>query len=302
LTVTAASGCASTNQVTVTVTVKSIPTITWATPANIVYGTALGAGQLNATSNVPGTFTYNPAAGTVLHAGDAQTLTVTFSPTDLTHYCGTTATTTINVTCPSSISSNFNGTAISAGNFIWFNSVMKVSGLGSGPTTINIDNATIQFSAGGTNYNLSVPPAAVTFSRTATSATTSFDGTRWVTVVPSGIGGNTFLAGLSFPVPVNLPGGITPVTWSGSFTTDTPGVSVNWQWAAAVYKCFSTSYASLGVKPVDSNSASIYKNSDHAGTPENFPSCLIGGARGGGGSNFTGSYSGTASKEPCPAQ
>ena len=35
--------------------------ITWATPADIVYGTALSATQLNATASVPGTFVYTPA-------------------------------------------------------------------------------------------------------------------------------------------------------------------------------------------------------------------------------------------------
>ncbi len=58
---------------------------------------------------------------------------------------------------------------------------------------------------------------------------------------------------------------------------------------------FGADYNSLGVKPVDDNKASQNKNSDHAGTPENFKSFVIGGARGGGGSNFTGSYSGTGS-------
>jgi hypothetical protein len=71
---------------------------------------------------------------------------------------------------------------------------------------------------------------------------------------------------------------------------------------AAVYPAadFSTDYNALGVKPVDDNKASIYQNSDHAGTPENFKcqNCLPGGATGGGGSNFTGSYSGTASVTP----
>ena len=52
---------------TVAITVlKATPTITWATPADIVYGTALSATQLNATASVPGTFVYTPAAGTVL--------------------------------------------------------------------------------------------------------------------------------------------------------------------------------------------------------------------------------------------
>ncbi len=73
------------------------PVITWPAPQGIVYGTALGSTQLNATANVPGTFSYTPAAGAVLHAGNTQTLSLTFSPNDLTHYDATTASVTINV-------------------------------------------------------------------------------------------------------------------------------------------------------------------------------------------------------------
>src|SRR6185436_18189017 len=76
---------------------KASATITWSAPADITYGTALGATQLNATANVPGTFVYSPAAGTVLNAGANQTLSVTFTPTDANNYTGATATTTINV-------------------------------------------------------------------------------------------------------------------------------------------------------------------------------------------------------------
>ncbi len=72
--------------VTTTITVnKVVPTITWATPAGISYGTALGSTQLNATASVPGTFAYSPAAGAVLAVG-TQTLSVTFTPTDTTDY------------------------------------------------------------------------------------------------------------------------------------------------------------------------------------------------------------------------
>ena len=42
---------------------KATPVITWANPADIIYGTALSATQLNATANVPGTFTYTPPRG-----------------------------------------------------------------------------------------------------------------------------------------------------------------------------------------------------------------------------------------------
>ena len=57
------------------------PKVTWATPAPIIYGTALGSAQLDASSKVAGTFAYSPAAGTVLGAGK-QTLCVTFTPTN----------------------------------------------------------------------------------------------------------------------------------------------------------------------------------------------------------------------------
>ena len=61
---------------------QATPTISWANPASIVYGTALSATQLDATASVPGTFTYTPAVGTVLEAGNGQTLSVSFVPTD----------------------------------------------------------------------------------------------------------------------------------------------------------------------------------------------------------------------------
>jgi predicted outer membrane repeat protein len=80
---------------TITVT-KATPSVTWAAPAAITYGTALSGTQLNATASVPGSFSYSPAAGTVLHAG-AQTLTVTFTPTDTTDYSPVTTTVPLTV-------------------------------------------------------------------------------------------------------------------------------------------------------------------------------------------------------------
>ena len=77
---------------------KTTPTITWANPANLTYGTSLSSTQLDATANVAGTFTYTPAAGTVLGAGNGQTLSVLFVPNDTNDYTDATATVTINVT------------------------------------------------------------------------------------------------------------------------------------------------------------------------------------------------------------
>jgi hypothetical protein len=193
------------------------------------------------------------------------------------------------------ITSNFNGTPIHAGDSIWFNSVAKVSGLGSAPVNLQVVDASVDFKANGTVYHVPVPDASITFSPTATTATTTFDvaSNTWKTTTPMNPGGNVFLAGVTLPTPAGLPGGINPVSWTATFQSDTAGISVNWQWAAAAYTTFGPDYLSLNVKPVDSNQLSSYANSDHAGTPEAYRSYVTGGVRGGGGSNFTGSYSAT---------
>ena len=78
---------------------KTTPTITWPAPAAITQGTALTSTQLNATASVPGTFAYNPAAGTVLAAG-TYTLKVTFTPADTALYNSATASVSLTVKAP----------------------------------------------------------------------------------------------------------------------------------------------------------------------------------------------------------
>ena len=88
------------SSVTATATInvqKAKPTLTWANPADVTYGTPLGPLQLDATASVPGTFAYAPAAGTILEAGPAQALSVTFTPADTADYAPVTATANINV-------------------------------------------------------------------------------------------------------------------------------------------------------------------------------------------------------------
>ena len=199
---------------------------------------------------------------------------------------------------PCAITSNFNGTPIHAGNYIWFTSVLKPSGLGSNPVTIHFTNQTITSAF----FTLNVPDADVTFDPTVTFATTTFVGGMWVTTVPSPpLAGNTFFSALSFLVPANLPGSIRPVTWSGTISTATPGVKVTWQWAAAVYPNahFSADPSLLGVKPVDDKVQNPYLNADHAGTPENYKLSVIGGATGGGATNYTGSLGASKTVGPC---
>ena len=88
---------------------KATPTITWANPGPITYGTALSATQLNATSTLPGTFVYTPAAGSVPAVG-TDTLSVTFTPNDSVNYVPATSTVPITVTADSLVITAQNAT------------------------------------------------------------------------------------------------------------------------------------------------------------------------------------------------
>jgi len=197
-----------------------------------------------------------------------------------------------------SIPFNFIDFQIQSGSYLWFTSVLKADHLPTNHTvTIMFTGQTITIPGFG---SVPVPDGTVIFNPAVNFATTTFGaGGVSTTTVPSNptLKGNTFFSALDFLVPSNLPGGIKNVTWSGTISVDTPGVSVNWQWAAAVYPAahFSGDPSLLGVKPVDDKVQNPYLNQDHAGTPENFKSFVLPGSTGGGGQNFTGSLSATKS-------
>jgi hypothetical protein len=68
-----------------TVVMARVPTgvsINWTPPPPITYGTALGAQQLNASANAPGTLGYDPPAGSLLPAGEGHVLLVRFTPAE----------------------------------------------------------------------------------------------------------------------------------------------------------------------------------------------------------------------------
>src|SRR4051812_43780358 len=191
---------------------------------------------------------------------------------------------------------NFTPKVIAGGKSLWFASELTLAkgphdannvflDMANHPVRVFVTNGVVTFTANGINYSLPVPDALITFSPTATTATTTFDAAtnRWLTTVPTihpttkqrqfDILGRIFASGVTMPVPVGgLPGGIKDVTWSAAYTTDTPGMQLQWKWGAAVYSTFSANYSSLQVKPADASRGpwALYTNGDPAGTPEAF--------------------------------
>ena len=170
---------------------QATPVITWSNPAGITYGAALSGTQLNATANVPGSFSYSPASGTVLSPG-TQTLSTTFTPTDTADYA--TATTTVSLVVSAIPGPGIITTV--AGNGYWNNN-------GDGGLAINAAMEQPEGIAIDSVGNIYIPDVASNVVRKVSSATgiiTTIAGTG--TQGFSGDGGPATSAQLNAPVAV----------------------------------------------------------------------------------------------------
>ncbi|HTC76040.1 MAG TPA: hypothetical protein VK684_10710 [Edaphobacter sp.] len=252
---------------------------------------------------------FPPLNGSFSFSGQASlagwnTIPIDTSPTTLT--CGATPPPPV---C-SSISgnaSNFNGTSLDSGQWIWFNANFTAKGIPSTGAVITFSNSKILNTGDGTAITNSAPNARITFSPTAACTTTTFNTmtNTWFTIVPMRADDEIFLTGVAVPVPAGgLPGGVN-VNWTGTFDTGgVAGISIDWKWGAAVYSSLGDDFNTLAIKPGHQTACRV-SNGDHAGTPEGandlnqlWKQFVISGATGGGGSNWTGSWSGTLSAFP----
>ena len=202
----------------------------------------------------------------------------------------------------SSLTLNFNATSVAAGDAIWFNSVVDPTLTGGiTSTTIFFSNSKLSFTDDkGVAQVVNVPNAILNYSTSgAAGASTSFASDTWTTNITGGLSSNVWMSGFQLVVPVGHDYKGLDITWSADFTTNTPGkVSLQWKGAAADYipSAFKADPNALNVKPSDA-----LGGGDHAGTPEAIAvngNLAGGGATGGAGSNWTGSYSGTVSVTP----
>ncbi|MEI8090525.1 MAG: MBG domain-containing protein [Opitutaceae bacterium] len=219
---------------------KATPTISWATPSAITYGSALSTAQLNATASAPGTFTYSPVSGTTPIAG-TQTLTATFAPTDTANYNSASASVslTVNKATPSltwaTPSAITFGTVLSATQL---NATASVAGIFAyNPATGSTPNAgtqtlTATFTPTDTaNYNADVSKTVSIIVAKATPTIT------WAT--PSTISYGTALSATQLNPTASTPGVFTYSPGSGTI----PNVGTN-TLSAAFTPTDSTNYTS----------------------------------------------------------
>jgi uncharacterized repeat protein (TIGR01451 family) len=203
-----------------------------------------------------------------------------------------TVTTCVTTKCvTNSICSGFNSQNPGNG-WVWCNAHLNCNP--GKPCTVYCQNASITLNCNdGKSYTFPVPDCQVNFTPNCSSGSCSFDGTTWQTTLPCAGDNQILLSGCGIPWQSDF-ANCHSVCWTGAFSCSTPGINCNWQWSAA---CYNTSLGNCGqvnVKPC-LNTQCGYNNGDQAGTPENYKNYCQGGACGGGGANYTGSWSGTGS-------
>ncbi|MBS1828620.1 MAG: hypothetical protein JST93_25165 [Acidobacteria bacterium] len=149
---------------------KVVPVITWNNPANILFGSALSAAQLNATTTIPGVFAYTPAAGTVLPVGANQTLSVTFTPTDTVQYLPATKTVTINVTSNGGTPANLAVTSVLSRDSGTQEIVVRITVANTGATTAaNVRLTAVRIGSVATTAVLPALLGDIAFGQSATT-------------------------------------------------------------------------------------------------------------------------------------
>ena len=193
------------------------PTVNWTAPAAITYGTALSATQLDATvgGGVAGTFSYTPALGAVLPAGN-QTLSVTFTPSNTTDYGTANANVSLVVNqAPLSLTAN-SATHVFGSALPQFTGTMSGEVTGDQLTETYSTSATVTSPVGA--YAI-VP--AVSGASAANYTVTANNGTLTVTKANSSV---TLISGNTKP---NQNSAVTFTATAGSATSGTPTGQVN---------------------------------------------------------------------------
>jgi len=269
--------------------------------------TASGTWSLTDNCTVSGTASVVDAQGTTIF-GPMEMTTINNQPQGVpaTLNCSPPMVCT---TGPQALAYNVSEQNKNAGEIVWFNSHFKLQG--TVPTTdftVDVTDQAITFGA----QTLLVPPAVITFSSTASCASTTFNTAlnRWETTIPLSSASKAdeiFSAGLAFLLPPNFAQNVNNVSWKATFSSTAPSLKFAFQYGAANYLTNSkgNSFPMLNgqpdmsamlIKPVhNASTCANYSTGDHAGTPENptVKSLVTGGGSGGGGSNWTGSWSST---------
>lgn len=276
-------------------------TITFTATSNTATEMASGTWSLAANCTVTGSAELTSSGSTVpiiINGSSSATLNCAVPPPA----CATGS---------QSLSYNVSEQSRNASEIVWFNSHFRLQGnVPSTDFTVTATNQTITFGPS----TLTVPNAVITFTSSVSCASTSFNTStnEWETFIPLSFATHAdeiFSAGLAYELPASFPRNVNNVTWHVTFTSSAPSLQFQFQYGAANYLSRNDKgdvfpmtasnqpdYNAMMIDPVhNAPTCNGYSSGNHAGTPENqeVKDLVTGGGSGGGGSNWTGSWSST---------
>ncbi len=226
---------------------KATPAVTWATPADIAYGTSLGSTQLDATASVGGAFAYSPAVGTVPNVGQGQTLSVLFTPTDSADYTTAPDSVTINVVAAQPAFSVLSVPTISYGT-----PSVTLSGQIVAPGS-KIPSGNVSITLAGVTATVPIDTTTGDFSAKFNTASLGAAGSPY-TISYSVVGNADFMSASSSAT-LTVKKATPTVTWAtpGGITSGTPLGSAQLDATAGVAGTFVYTPAAGTILPVGQN-------------------------------------------------
>ena len=182
-------------------------------------------------------------------------------------------------------------------DIVWIN--MHIGTPSGVPTNVvtTVQFTGVSFVLNGVTYGLPdgfliFDPSAPAIPSTTYNPAFAPNGSWTTTLNPSNLSDEIFFDGQAVPVDSNITGGGTANITYTTESTDND-LAFSWQWSAAVYTYWPGNN--------QANILAYHGGGLHAGTPQNpqVQQSLIQGPRGGGGSNYTGSWSATGNGA-CP--
>jgi uncharacterized repeat protein (TIGR02543 family) len=218
--------------------VPAVPRLHWPTPDAITHPTALSERQLNATCDVPGTYTYSPAAGTVLNPGPAQALSVSFRPTDTRNFADSAAATLLDVnSAGQAVTVSPPSSIVAAGTVIKFAAGGGANGyVWGGAASGSGETQTVAFALPGGFEVTAYSPAGGVYARSniASASVTVNPVPQAVVLSPA-----TALAEPNRPITFTAAGGRNGYVWGGSANgtgeTQTLSFSATGTYAVSAY-------------------------------------------------------------------
>jgi hypothetical protein len=135
---------------------------------------------------------------------------------------------------------------------LWFNATLRIQGAPlDRAVTLCAKRQVVSWVEGRKTVSVAIPDATISFKPWETESWTWYGGGKWDTSAPAvGNSMETFMGGVSLPLLAGVSAIAHNMSWRVEFESDTPGLTVFWNWGAAPYLRFTDDFNALKIVPM----------------------------------------------------